>query len=572
MLSPYSDLAAHIANQRPGVSRVISSISVEGRGVRKRWFARIVLSLVAVIALGATCCWAEPLESDERGSKMLASSPDLAVTAMSGPATAFVDENVSLIYTIRNKGGAEAGAYKVGLYLSGDSAINPAKDRLLKKVSFSAGLAAGTSQRSKTTFRLPKNIDPGAYYFGAVVDVDKKVAESKEVNNARVASSGTTIDRYQANDTVVTDHKTGLVWQNSYDVHTFDDALTYCSDLNLGGFTDWRLPRVDELSTIVDYSQFNSAIDGVFKCAPYYFWTSTPDSQTSLSAWTVDFYGGWTWVGITDQEGYFRCVRGGPYWSAMPAERMLNQAGTTVKDAFTGLTWQQTDGGIHSNMSEAKDYCRNLLLDGKDDWRLPTIEELEGLIDYSLSFPAHPGILHLTDDYYFSSTIFAPDPATVSWRLHSTSGVVSSLLDNDMRTSHAVCVRGALTYPGWNLYQGHSYKVLRNCGTWANCEKEAVSLGAHLVTINDQAETEWLVATFGGTEQYWIGYNDRGKEGTWVWAGGGQSSYTSWANGEPSNSGSGEDCAMTNWTAPGLWNDGTCSDLRSAIIEKNSQP
>jgi len=51
------------------------------------------------------------------------------------------------------------------------------------------------------------------------------------------------------------DKQTGLIWEkergnlnkNIY----FNDAVKYCSNLELGGYSNWRLPNIDELRTLV---------------------------------------------------------------------------------------------------------------------------------------------------------------------------------------------------------------------------------------------------------------------------------------------------------------------------------
>ena len=45
-------------------------------------------------------------------------------------------------------------------------------------------------------------------------------------------------------------------------------------------------------------------------------------------------------------------------------------------DPATGLTWAKKDNGSDATWSQADDYCRNLRLGGRLDWRLPTIDEL----------------------------------------------------------------------------------------------------------------------------------------------------------------------------------------------------
>jgi Ca2+-binding RTX toxin-like protein len=86
--------------------------------------------------------------------------------------------------------------------------------------------------------------------------------------------------------------------------------------------------------------------------------------------------------------------------------------------------------------------------------------------------------------------------------------------------------------------------------TWAQSEAYAVSLGGHLVTINDQAEQDWLAVNFPQAN-LWIGMNDRETEGVWVWSSGEPVTYTNWSVGEPNDYRgivpSGEDAAAMNF-------------------------
>jgi hypothetical protein len=96
--------------------------------------------------------------------------------------------------------------------------------------------------------------------------------------------------------------------------------------------------------------------------------------------------------------------------------------------------------------------------------------------------------------------------------------------------------------PFTNAANGHFYYLLSN-DTWLNSHARAVSLGGHLVSINDAAENQWVVDTFthygGGNRPLWIGLTDRAQEGTFTWTSGEAVTYTKWntATGEPNNSG-----------------------------------
>lgn len=93
--------------------------------------------------------------------------------------------------------------------------------------------------------------------------------------------------------------------------------------------------------------------------------------------------------------------------------------------------------------------------------------------------------------------------------------------------------------PFVNPANGHRYYLL-NPATWTASETEAVSLGGHLATVNDQAENDYLFTQFAprvaaSTDGLWIGLNDAAVEGTYVWSSGEVAAYTHWGPGEPNN-------------------------------------
>ncbi|MFM6471978.1 MAG: lectin-like protein, partial [Dolichospermum sp.] len=95
---------------------------------------------------------------------------------------------------------------------------------------------------------------------------------------------------------------------------------------------------------------------------------------------------------------------------------------------------------------------------------------------------------------------------------------------------------------------------MSNAGTWTQAQAQAVTLGGNLVTVNDAAENQFLVNTFGGTEGLWIGLTDEVTEGTFKWANGEAVTYTNWSPGEPNDLG-GQDYAYINFLNPGKWDD-----------------
>jgi len=115
-------------------------------------------------------------------------------------------------------------------------------------------------------------------------------------------------------DGTVTDNYTGLVWKKEKSANQYDweGALAYVNTLNsTGGFagkTDWRLPNIRELFTIVDVTRKGPSLDTTYftnlsDIASYStqinnkdqgtFWSSTTLVNTPTSAWDLhEIYNG----------------------------------------------------------------------------------------------------------------------------------------------------------------------------------------------------------------------------------------------------------------------------------------
>lgn len=110
-----------------------------------------------------------------------------------------------------------------------------------------------------------------------------------------------------------------------------------------------------------------------------------------------------------------------------------------------------------------------------------------------------------------------------------------------------------------NPANGHQYDLL-DWSSWDAAEARAVTLGGHLVTVDDQAEHDWLTANFhnylGSDIDLWIGFNDAAVEGTFVWVSGAPVTFTNWDLNEPNNAGGTEDYACMRKNNPlAFWND-----------------
>jgi hypothetical protein len=134
-------------------------------------------------------------------------------------------------------------------------------------------------------------------------------------------------------DGTITDNSTGLVWEkltNPGDgsIHDFNNFYTWTdafakiaalNTANFAGHSDWRLPNINELLTLVDWGQvvpainqtvFNNGVDS-FTQSDFY-WSSTTYQFIPNFAWIVDFVVGFVSADSKGFNGYYvRAVRGG---------------------------------------------------------------------------------------------------------------------------------------------------------------------------------------------------------------------------------------------------------------------
>ena len=127
---------------------------------------------------------------------------------------------------------------------------------------------------------------------------------------------------------VTVDNVTGLMWKTNTEelggvfvtsgTYAWENAITVCtvkmnSSSGYANYTDWRLPNVKELVSIVDYSRYNPSINMAYfpNTKISYYWSSTTIGSNSR-AWFVYFSNGYMVDYDKTDEEYVRCVRAGP--------------------------------------------------------------------------------------------------------------------------------------------------------------------------------------------------------------------------------------------------------------------
>ena len=96
----------------------------------------------------------------------------------------------------------------------------------------------------------------------------------------------------------------------------------------------------------------------------------------------------------------------------------------TVFDSSTGLLWQDSTSvkSVHKNWSKAKAYCQTLSFAGHNDWFLPSIEQLENIVDVKQYNPAiKNSFKYAISSDYWSSTGY-DNSSNDAWYVNFTYG------------------------------------------------------------------------------------------------------------------------------------------------------
>ncbi len=223
-------------------------------------------------------------------------------------------------------------------------------------------------------------------------------------------------------DGTITDLNTGLMWSKAVDKMktTLIEAKKIAERMTLGDYSDWRVPTIKELYSLIDFRGYTGFGRGGLRdkipsnAVPFintdYFGFEYGDvnagerfidaqwlSSTKYVSTTMD--GAETLFGVNFADGrikgygykksgrirkkfYARYVRGVKGYGD---SQFVDSGDSTITDRATGLMWMQRDSGEAMNWEKALTYAENLVYAGYDDWRLPNAKELQYIVDYSRS-------------------------------------------------------------------------------------------------------------------------------------------------------------------------------------------
>ena len=273
------------------------------------------------------------------------------------------------------------------------------------------------------------------------------------------------------NEDIVRDRATKLFWTADASLFPYPltwqegfEAIDEMNRVKQFGRDDWRLPNRREMRSLISHGARKPALqnDHPFKNVFLgWYWTSTTAAKAPRYAWYVNMEGGRMFYGRKDsyyliwpvcgetvilpRTGQTRCfddqgmeascsnsaqdgkLLKGVSW---PQPRFSkSKEGGGVVDNLTGLIWhpQSLLGSNQATRDEALAAVQDLAEQSGQPWRLPTINELESMVDASSHSPAlpeeHP-FKNVQEAYWSSTTsYFEPDWAYVLYLHKGAVGV-----------------------------------------------------------------------------------------------------------------------------------------------------
>ena len=265
------------------------------------------------------------------------------------------------------------------------------------------------------------------------------------------------------------DNLTGLMWPENGNLPgttlTWNDAIDYANNLTLCGHSDWQLPNINELKTMVNADTPNAAIwlntQGFINVQGAY-WSSTTRAAYTDIAFVIlmdsilenrhkatDYQSVWpvraastppaqvwkTGQMVSYRPGDDGDIRRGVGWP----EPRFSVSGDCVTDNLTGLMWPRNANLLGGNLTweGALEYANNLTLCDYTDWRLPNWMEFMSLIDQSQYDPALPAghpFTNVQPGRYWSSTSDPLNTAAlcaVMWQGLTLGNLKGNVFPND---------------------------------------------------------------------------------------------------------------------------------------------
>ena len=281
---------------------------------------------------------------------------------------------------------------------------------------------------------VPKNILKTGVMESLVAGDDANYSKGQNRSYAYTDN----VDSKPVAEDIVRDNIIGLQWQddmvvtveeyNSYGGDTnWTKANNYCANLSLAGYDDWRLANNEELLTLIDYGRSYLAVDGIFKHIGsvselpdnYGHWSADAYVGDNSFAWTINLASGELHYSGKISQYNVKCVR-----SVLSQNQFSrDDEDKIVKDVSTNLKWQDNNSTIQAEtLVGAIAYCNDLVIGEESNWRVPNVNELLTITDYSNTPVNVVDAFENTNEWYYYTSTQTESNSSKYWFVHFGNG------------------------------------------------------------------------------------------------------------------------------------------------------
>jgi len=239
---------------------------------------------------------------------------------------------------------------------------------------------------------------------------------------------------------IVTDTVSKLEWQDDYSDNdgdikytTWQESINYCENLVLDEKSNWRLPNINELNSIVDDTKRRPSINNIFKSTnSNIYWSSTTNMIAELGfnrAWCIEFEFGGTGSPLKTKKHFVRCVK-----DIEKNSRFIKIDSSGEKLDDSAMVWAYTYDTKTSILWENKIDKDNI---AQFNSTSPNYSDLEKIHDYDNSYSVdnvNQIIQKMNNEDYFDVD---------SWALPSSQEFIDLIKDSEFDKKYFPNFEGA---------------------------------------------------------------------------------------------------------------------------------
>lgn len=317
-------------------------------------------------------------------------------------------------------------------------------------------------------------------------------------------------------DNTISDNVTALMWTKSADLNgdgviNVSDKISYSNapgvadTVSIGGYNDWRVPTIKELYSLMDFRGLDPSgwtgtdislltpfiddsyfdvgygdadageriIDGQYVTTTKYVSTTMNGDETMFGLNLVDGrikgYPTGPMMGQQEDKGYYAYfVRGNTEYGI---NKFSNNNDGTVTDSATHLMWMQADSDSAMKWQAALAWAELKNSEsylGHNDWRVPSIKELQSILDYTRS-PATHGTAAI-DPVFSCTEITVEDGVTKDFPFYWSNGTHENMTNGS--NGNYMCFGSAYGWMYDQMQGGYNFWDVHGAGAQRSDPKD----------------------------------------------------------------------------------------------------